>query len=214
MFTGIVEEVGKVKAVRAHGDGIQFEISAKRVLSSLGVDNSIAVNGTCLTVVSRKRGSFSVEAVKETLAKTSLGGFRVGSKVNLERAVSLNQRLGGHLVQGHVDTTGTVLKRVDLRTSWMFSIRFPKQFRKYLIPVGSIAVDGVSLTVARLHADHFEVAIIPYTIENTIFQDYRAGSRVNLEFDIIGKYIESLLHENRSSRRPPLTGNFLTFKTE
>jgi riboflavin synthase len=134
--------------------------------------------------------------VKETLSKTSLGGLHVGSSVNLERAVSLNQRLGGHLVQGHVDTTGTVLKRAVLKASWMFAIRFPKKFRKYLIPVGSISVDGVSLTVARLHADYFEVAIIPYTYEQTIFHEYKASSIVNLEFDLIGKYIESLLHNN------------------
>jgi riboflavin synthase len=122
--------------------------------------------------------------------------LHVGSSVNLERAVSLNQRLGGHLVQGHVDITGTVLKRTVLKTSWMFAIRFPKKFRKYLIPVGSISVDGVSLTVARLHADYFEVAIIPYTYNQTIFHEYKAGSIVNLEFDLIGKYIESLLHNN------------------
>ena len=193
MFTGIVEEVGKVKAIGVRGDGMRIEIGAKKVLAGLSVDNSISVNGTCLTIVSRTQGSFLLDAVKETLRKTSLGGLRRGSRVNLERAVTLRQRLGGHLVLGHVDTTGTVLKRTDLKTSWMYTIGFPKRFRRYLIPVGSIAVDGVSLTVARLFADRFEVAIIPYTFENTIFQEYSAGSKVNLEFDIVGKYIESLL---------------------
>jgi riboflavin synthase len=193
MFTGIVEEVGKVKAIGVRGDGMRIEIGAKKVLAGLSVDNSISVNGTCLTIVSRTQGSFFLDAVKETLRKTSLGGLRRGSRVNLERAVTLRQRLGGHLVLGHVDTTGTVLKRTDLKTSWMYTIGFPKRFRRYLIPVGSIAVDGVSLTVARLFADRFEVAIIPYTFENTIFQEYSAGSKVNLEFDIVGKYIESLL---------------------
>lgn len=193
MFTGIVEEIGNVKAIRVRGDGMRIEIGAKKVLMGLSVDNSISVNGTCLTVVSRTRGSFSLDAVKETLRKTSLGGLRSGSEVNLERAVTLHQRLGGHLVQGHVDTPGTVLKRTNLKTSWMYTIGFPKRFRKYLIPVGSIAVDGVSLTVARLFADRFVVAIIPFTFENTIFHEYSAGSKVNLEFDIVGKYIESLL---------------------
>jgi riboflavin synthase len=193
MFTGIIEEIGKVKAIRVRGDGMRIEIGAKQVLTGLSVDNSISVNGTCLTVVSRKRGSFSLDAVKETLRKTSLGGLRSGSKVNLERAVTLHQRLGGHLVQGHVDTAGTVLKRTNLKASWMYTIGFPQRFRRYLIPVGSIAVDGVSLTVARLFADRFEVAIIPFTFENTIFHEYSAGSKVNLEFDIVGKYIESLL---------------------
>jgi riboflavin synthase len=196
MFTGIVEEVGRVCSVRKRDDGIQFDIHAKKISSGLKADNSIAVNGTCLTVVRRKNGVLTFDAVKETLSKTSLGGLHVGSSVNLERAVSLNQRLGGHLVQGHVDTTGTVLKRAVLKASWMFAIRFPKKFRKYLIPVGSISVDGVSLTVARLHADYFEVAIIPYTYEQTIFHEYKASSIVNLEFDLIGKYIESLLHNN------------------
>jgi riboflavin synthase len=196
MFTGIVEEIGKVRSLRVHGDGIQFEIGAKKVISGLKVDNSISVNGTCLTIVRRKNGVLAVDAVKETLSKTSLGRLRVGSRVNLERAVSLSQRLGGHLVQGHVDTTGTVLKRNVLKTSWMFTIRFPKKFRKYLISVGSIAVDGVSLTVARLHGNYFEAAIIPYTYDNTIFCEYKVGSKVNLEFDLIGKYIESLLHGN------------------
>ena len=196
MFTGIVEEVGRVCSVRKRDDGIQFDIHTKKISSGLKVDNSIAVNGTCLTVVRRKQRVLTFDAVKETLSKTSLGGLHVGSSVNLERAVSLNQRLGGHLVQGHVDTTGTVLKRAVLKASWMFAIRFPKKFRKYLIPVGSISVDGVSLTVARLHADYFEVAIIPYTYEQTIFHEYKASSIVNLEFDLIGKYIESLLHNN------------------
>jgi riboflavin synthase len=193
MFTGIIEEIGRVKTIRFRGDGMRIEIAAKKVLAGLRIDNSISVNGTCLTVVSRAPGSFSLDAVKETLRKTNISGLRSGSKVNLERAVTLHQRLGGHLVQGHVDTAGTVRKRTDLKTSWMYTISFSKRFRKYLIPVGSIAVDGVSLTVARLFADRFDVAIIPFTFEHTIFHEYKAGSKVNLEFDLVGKYIESLL---------------------
>jgi riboflavin synthase len=196
MFTGIIEEVGNVVSAHNRLDGMQFDIETKKVSSGLGVDNSLAVNGTCLTVVRRKKKVLTFDAVKETLLKTSLGSLRVGSKVNLERAVSLNQRLGGHLVQGHVDTTGTVVQRTALKASWMFAIRFPQKFRKYLIPVGSISVDGVSLTVARLHAGYFEVAIIPYTYENTIFHEYSVGTKVNLEFDLVGKYIESLLRKN------------------
>ena len=196
MFTGIVEEMGKVKSMTARGDGLRFIFQARTVMKGLRRDNSIAVNGTCLTVVSRTATTFAVDAVKETLTKTSLGALQAGSFVNLERPVSLHQRLGGHLVQGHVDTTGTIVKRTDLEASWMFRIRFDKKFRKYLIPVGSITVDGVSLTVARLHAQEFEVAIIPYTMEHTIFHTYRPSSRVNLEFDLIGKYIESLLGQS------------------
>lgn len=193
MFTGIVEEVGTVVSVERRGDGLRCEIVAHRVLPRLAVDHSIAVNGTCLTVVSRRRGAFAVDVVKETLRKTNLRSLHRGSNVNLERAVSLSQRLGGHLVQGHVDATGRILRRSNLKASWMYVIGFPRGFRKYLIHVGSVAVDGVSLTVARLHTAYFEVAIIPYTYSNTIFHEYRRGSRVNLEFDMIGKYVESLL---------------------
>ncbi|HTR80705.1 MAG TPA: riboflavin synthase [Bacteroidota bacterium] len=196
MFTGIVEEIGRVRSVHVQGDGRRFEIEARKILSGLKVDNSVAVNGTCLTVVRRATKIFALDAVKETLLKTNLGSLRPGSMVNLERPVSLRQTLGGHLVQGHVDATGIVLRRKALLSSWMFTIQFSIKFRKYLIPVGSIAVDGVSLTVARLHRDTFEVAIIPYTFENTIFARYKAGSKVNLEFDIVGKYIESLLHHS------------------
>lgn len=196
MFTGIVEEIGHVRSMKSHGDGIRFELAASKTLAGLKIDNSIAVNGTCLTVVGRRRGRFAVEAVRETLRKTSLGGLHVGSAVNLERPVSLNQRLGGHLVQGHVDTTGFVVRKQTLKASWMFTIRFPEKFRKYLIPVGSISVDGVSLTVAKLMKNSFEVAIIPYTFQNTLFGEYEPGSKVNLEFDLIGKYIESLMKRN------------------
>ncbi|MCX6136838.1 MAG: riboflavin synthase [Ignavibacteriales bacterium] len=193
MFTGIVEEVGKVKSIHVRGDGIRFVFKARRVMKGLRRDNSIAVNGTCLTVVDYTAATFSVDAVKETLLKTSLGQLVIGSRVNLERPLSLQQRLGGHLVQGHIDATGTIVKKTTLESSWMFTIRFDRKFRKYLIPVGSITVDGVSLTVARLRAAEFDVAIIPYTMAHTVFQSYKSGSRVNLEFDLVGKYVESLL---------------------
>lgn len=193
MFTGIIEETGQIRSLIKAGDGVEISITAKKVLSDLKVDNSISVNGVCLTVVRRTKNSFMIQAVKETLKKTSLGSLQAGSKVNLERAVSLNERLGGHLVQGHVDTTGRVTKIQTLKTSWMYTISFPQKFRKYLISVGSIAVDGTSLTVARLRKKDFTVAIIPYTYDHTLFSEYKVGSRVNLEFDIIGKYIENLI---------------------
>ncbi len=194
MFTGIVEEIGTVRLITIHGDGINIEISAKKVLKDLNVDNSICVNGVCLTVVRRKQRSFLIQAVKETLSKTNLSQLTHGSKVNLERSVTLSDRLGGHLVQGHVDTVGTISMVVKLKSSWMYHIKFPKEFRKYLIPVGSITVDGTSLTVARLSKDVMQIAIIPYTYEHTVFHQYTKWTKVNLEFDIIGKYLESLLH--------------------
>jgi len=193
MFTGIIEETGCVADVSPRGDGIDFTIKAALVTKDLGVDNSIAVNGTCLTVTRRKRGTFCVHAVAETLSKTSLGLLKTGMLVNLERAVSLQQRLGGHLVQGHVDCMGIVKKVEKLETSWLITIGFPARYRKYLIPVGSIAVDGVSLTVARCAAAAFTVAIIPYTMDHTNFGAYAVGKHVNLEFDLVGKYIENLM---------------------
>ncbi|HLP17539.1 MAG TPA: riboflavin synthase [Bacteroidota bacterium] len=193
MFTGIIEETGTVADAATLGDGIDFSFTADIVTRGLGVDNSIAINGTCLTVTKKKGATFRVHAMHETLTKTNLGQLKKGMKVNLERAVSLEQRLGGHLVQGHVDGVGTVTKIETLETSSLYTISIDKKFRKYLIPVGSVAVDGVSLTVARLGAASFTVAIIPYTLEHTIFNTYTKGTNVNIEFDLIGKYIESLM---------------------
>jgi riboflavin synthase len=192
MFTGIVEEMGLIHSIKKYGDGIEFTVCAKKILRALTVDNSICINGVCLTVVKRNKFDFTVQAVKETLSKTNIGLLRTGSTVNLERSVRLNDRLGGHLVQGHVDTTGTVVKIITLESSWMYTISFLKQFRKYIIPVGSITVDGTSLTVAHLQRQQFTVAIIPYTFEHTVFNQYKQGTIVNLEFDIIGKYLESI----------------------
>jgi riboflavin synthase len=194
MFTGIVEETGSIRSIEKYGDGLNIEIGAKKVLKDLKVDNSICVNGVCLTVVKRTKESFHIQAVKETLSKTNLSYLKKGSEVNLERSVKLSDRLGGHMVQGHVDTVGEVKKVIVLDTSWMVHIAYPKKFRKYLIPVGSVTVDGTSLTVARLEYGVFQVAIIPYTFEHTVFHAYTKGTKVNLEFDIIGKYLESLVH--------------------
>ena len=193
MFTGIIEEIGSIQRQKKFGDGIEFTIRAKKVLKALHVDNSICINGVCLTVVKRNKFEFTVQAVKETLSKTNLGFLKTGSSVNLERSVRLSDRLGGHLVQGHIDTTGTVVGVETLESSWMYTIAFSKKYRKNVIPVGSITVDGTSLTVAQLQRQQFTVAIIPYTYEHTIFKHYKQGSIVNLEFDIIGKYIESII---------------------
>lgn len=193
MFTGIIEEVGKIYSIKKMGDGLEFVIAAKKTLDGTGVDNSICVNGVCLTVVEKSKTQFVVQVVKETLSKTNLGELKVGKCVNLERSVKLHDRLGGHLVQGHVDTTGKVKKVKALKSSWMYTITFPKTFRKYLIYVGSVSVDGTSLTVARLSKNEMTIAIIPYTFQNTLFQFYTIGTKVNLEFDVIGKYIESII---------------------
>ena len=193
MFTGIIEEVGVLRGVALRGNGRELTISARTVLLDVAIGDSIAVNGVCLTVTSFTADSFTVDAVEETMRKTTLGTCRTGASLNLERALRAGGKLGGHYVQGHVDTTSTctgIEKRSD---SWMLSFMLPSAFQGNIIPVGSIAVDGVSLTVAWKGSEAFGVSIIPHTYENTLLGTYRVGSLVNLEFDVIGKYVQSFL---------------------
>ncbi len=201
MFTGIITEIGTVAEVRAQGRGIRIVISAPESGKELRVNDSVSVSGVCQTVIRSDGASFEVEAVEETLKKTTLGSLKKGSAVNLELPVRLNDRLGGHLVQGHVDCVGTVRGVVKQSNSWLITIAFPEPFARSIVPVGSIAVDGISLTVASLGTDEFTVSIIPHTLEMTTIASVREGSLVNLEFDVIGKYVGRLLEgEKRESR--------------
>lgn len=193
MFTGIIEELGKVDAVQKVGGGVHVTIAAPASAAQLTVNDSVAVNGVCLTVIRKSDVNFTVEAVEETLNKTTLGELRSGAMVNLELAMRLSERLGGHLVLGHVDGVGGVTAIERRESSWLFDVEIPEQFRRYVIPVGSIAIDGVSLTVAELHDRLVRISIIPHTFVHTTFQFLKIGSRVNVEFDIIGKYIERLM---------------------
>ncbi|GAB5536466.1 MAG: riboflavin synthase [Rubricoccaceae bacterium] len=190
MFTGIIEEVGRVEAVTPLEGGRRLRI-ASSFASALSVDESVAVNGVCLTVVAQDASAFDAIAIEETLSKTSLGELAEGSGVNLERAVPLGGRLDGHLVQGHVDATGEVASVETLADSHVVHIRYPEAFARYLIPRGSIAIDGVSLTVARLDdlPGTFAVALIPHTWDHTTATTWTPGTRVNLEFDLVGKYV-------------------------
>jgi riboflavin synthase len=188
MFTGIIEAVGEVERAEPRAGGRRLRIAAP-FAGALRVDESVAVNGACLTVVAQTAEAFEAVVVEETLAKTSLGDLTGGSRVNLERAMPLQGRLDGHLVQGHVDTTGTVESVEVLGDSWLVRVRYPARFASYLIPVGSITVDGISLTVARLDDEAFTVAVIPHTWAHTTVQTWQPGRRVNLEFDLIGKYV-------------------------
>jgi len=199
MFTGIVEHVGTVERTSRSDGGIRFSITAGPLAKELKIDNSIAINGVCLTVVSRRGSIIDVVAVEETLKKTTLHDWKRGTKVNLELPLRFNQRLGGHLVLGHVDTVGSLYRISDLATSTLVSMRIPSEFLDLVVPVGSIAVDGVSLTIAQLEEDIVTVSIIPYTMEHTIFSTYRAGARMNLEFDIIGKYVKRMTHHSAES---------------
>ncbi|MCW3042290.1 MAG: riboflavin synthase, alpha subunit [Actinobacteria bacterium] len=187
MFTGIIEEVGRVTAA----GGLRLAVSCG--FGDLGIGDSIAVNGVCLTVMELDAGTFAAELSEETLARTSLGTLTGGSPVNLERPVPVGGRLGGHVVQGHVDGTGTVAALDPQEGSVLMWIEAPRALQRYLVEKGSVAVDGVSLTVAGVRGDAFSVALIPHTLTATTLQSKAPGDAVNLEVDILAKYVESLL---------------------
>jgi riboflavin synthase len=193
MFTGLVEEMGIIKSARRSGRSVIFTVQGTKTIKGLRVDHSIAVDGTCLTVIKRRAKTFDVQAVEETLKKTTLGGLKIGSKVNLERPLLPSDRLGGHFVLGHVDGMGKVDSVVARKSSRLFWIQVPRRFISHLVPVGSVAVNGVSLTMAEVKGGLFAVSIIPHTMEVTTFGLLRKGDRVNLEFDILGKYIERMM---------------------
>ncbi|MBC8124663.1 MAG: riboflavin synthase [Candidatus Kapabacteria bacterium] len=192
MFTGLIEEKGTVISVNKGVDGSRLTIRAKLVMEELAVDHSISVNGVCLTVVEHTSDSFTCDVVAETLRKTTTGLLEEGADVNLERAVRMSDRLGGHLVQGHIDTTGIVQDITKQNTGWEMWISFPQEFRKWLIPVGSVCVNGISLTVAELQDSAFKIAIIPHTLAVTTLSELRTGNLVNLEFDVLAKYVENI----------------------
>ncbi|HIN36908.1 MAG TPA: riboflavin synthase [Dehalococcoidia bacterium] len=189
MFTGIVEEVGVVAKISDNG----MTVRATKVTEDLKLGNSIAVNGACLTAVSFDRTEFSVDLSPETMRRTSLGQLSVGGPVNLERALLASDRMGGHIVQGHVDGTGRVMSTKRDRDSTIFRIRVPKRLNRYIVEKGFVAVDGISLTVVKRGASSFTLAVIPYTLANTNLAALSVGDRVNLEADILAKYVESLL---------------------
>lgn len=188
MFTGIVESLGKITHLEKEGSNVHIHI-ASSISDELKIDQSVAHNGVCLTVVALTEGTHVVTAVEETLQRTSLGAWKVGDEVNLERAMRYNARLDGHLVQGHVDTTGTCTKIEEVNGSWYFHFEYPAEEAYILVDKGSICVNGTSLTVINPTINSFSVAVIPYTFEHTIFKHLREGDSINLEFDILGKYI-------------------------
>jgi riboflavin synthase len=193
MFTGLVEEVGNISGKIKTGDGFKFRITAKKVTEDLEIGSSIAVNGCCLTVVEKDKNTFSVDTIEETLKKTNLGRTNIGDKVNLERPLKADDRLGGHFVLGHIDTTGIVEEIKELSNSHLMKISFPSRFSRYLIYVGSVAIDGTSMTVAMLGENNFSVGIIPHTWEETVYSRKKKGDSVNLEFDVLGKYVERIM---------------------
>ena len=193
MFTGIVEELGEVVAIERQSDAARFTIRGQLVTSDAGHGDSIAVNGVCLTVVDLVDGTFTADVMAETLDRSSLGALAPGSPVNLERPVTLSARLGGHLVQGHVDGTGTVLERIPAEHWEVVRVALPKGLARYVVEKGSITVDGVSLTVMAVGPDWFSVSLIPTTLALTTLGRKGPGDPVNLEVDIVAKYVEKLM---------------------
>ncbi|PYS97635.1 MAG: riboflavin synthase [Acidobacteria bacterium] len=193
MFTGLIEELGRVRAVERRGEGVRMTVEARVVTEGAREGDSIAVNGVCLTALDVRADSFAADGSRETLQRSTLGLLRAGSVVNLERAVTPATRLGGHIVQGHVDARGRFLSADEHGGSWTVRIAYPPEVARYLVFKGSVAVEGISLTVAGLGEDYFEVAIIPKTWAVTNLSHLRAGDPVNIEADIIAKYVERIL---------------------
>ncbi len=196
MFTGIIEDIGVVSNLKTELGNLHISIKSK-ITSELKIDQSIAHNGVCLTVVNINDDEYTVTAIKETLDKTSLSKLQIDDKVNLERAMILGDRLDGHIVQGHVDQTATCTHVKEENGSWVFTFKYDSAFNNITIEKGSITVNGTSLTVINSKKDAFSVAIIPYTYENTNFNTFKTGTIVNLEFDVLGKYVAKLVDLNK-----------------
>ena len=206
MFTGIIEELGKILSLEKHGDGARIKISAKIVTEDSNEGDSIAVNGVCLTAIDISQDSFSANVSPETLNRSTLGNLKTGAGVNLERAVTPSTRLGGHIVQGHIDCQGKFLQAIQEGDFWTVRVSFPKEIGQYLVYKGSISVEGISLTIANLTDDYLEIAVIPKTWELTNLSSLKTGDAVNLEVDIIAKYVERImLYGKREERGEEIT---------
>jgi riboflavin synthase len=212
MFTGIIEEVGTLEELSTgNGFGL-MEIKCNKVLEDTRIGDSIATNGVCLTVKEKSNHSFKAEVMGETLAKSNLGSLKIGDKLNLERALRLSDRLGGHIVSGHIDGVGEIVSIKEESNGTWFTISTSKEVLKYIIYKGSIGIDGISLTVAAVSDELFKVSVIPHTLENTILAEKKVNSKVNLECDLVGKYIEKLFtpkDEKEEVKKSHITMEFL-----
>lgn len=193
MFTGIIESIGKIKNLTSEGENLHIEVESQ-LTPDLKIDQSVSHNGVCLTVVDLTESTYTVTAIKETLDKTNIGDLRIGHLVNLERAMKLGDRLDGHIVQGHVDQVGKCIDVQETDGSWYFTFQYKTDKDNVTIEKGSITINGVSLTVVDSKDNEFSVAIIPYTYEHTNFHSFQKGTVVNLEFDVIGKYVKRLMN--------------------
>ena len=194
MFTGIIEAIGSIRAMTPRGGDVRVQVATGKLdLADVKLGDSIAVNGTCLTVVELPGDGFWADVSRETIARSAFSDLKVGSRVNLEKALTPTTRLGGHLVSGHVDGVGEIVSRADNARAIQFRVRAPRELAKYIALKGSITVDGVSLTVNAVDGAEFELTIVPHTLQETIMADYQAGRRVNLEVDLLARYLERLL---------------------
>jgi riboflavin synthase len=200
MFTGIIEELGSVRDIELRGEDARIVIEARTVTEGSRDGDSISVNGVCLTALDVTPDSFAADVSKETLFRSTLGQLQAGSPVNLERAVTPATRLGGHIVQGHVDGRGKFLTSENHGDSWTFRFGYPREIARYLVLKGSVAVEGISLTIANLTDEYFEIAVIPKTLERTNFSRLKPGDEVNLEADVIAKYVERMLVERGNGK--------------
>lgn len=197
MFTGIIEEIGKVKAIKKSVKSATFNIGGNLIFSDLKLGDSVAVNGVCLTVTSINGNVFTVDVMNETLTRSSIGKLKMGSNVNLERAMLANGRFGGHIVSGHIDGVGKISAIIKDDIAIWYTVKTDSIIMRYIIEKGSIAIDGISLTVAKVGRDNFSVSIIPHTAKETILMEKKIGSIVNLENDVVGKYVEKIISAPR-----------------
>ncbi len=212
MFTGIIQAVGEIRSLEPRGGDVRLTIATGKLeMRGVVLGDSIAVNGVCLTAVALDGPRFAADVSRETLSLTTLGDLNAGSAVNLEKALTLSTPLGGHLVSGHVDGVGEVLDRTQDARSWRFRVQAPAELARYIAPKGSICVDGTSLTVNKVEGREFDLNIVPHTIEETIIGAYQAGTRVNLEVDLVARYLERLILGDKAAdpRASGITAGFL-----
>ncbi len=209
MFTGIIEEIGKISSINPIAGGMRIKISSSKILDDVSVDDSICVSGVCLTAIKIEGDGFWVDAVGTTLDKTTFSQIQLSASVNLERSLKLNDRLGGHFVQGHTNGIGTILEIDKLGENYFLKLKVNESLEKYLIEEGSITIDGVSLTIAELDGSKVGISLIPHTWHNTIIQYKKIGDKVNVETDVLAKYIEKLLGKNGANDNINITENWL-----
>jgi len=209
MFTGLIEEIGTVKEISKKGDNLRLVIGANKIMDDISMGSSIAIDGTCLSVVKYTSNTFEVDISEETVKKTTIGGFKPGRKVNLERAIKISDRLGGHFVTGHIDGIGEIVKFDRTVDGAYLGIKASEDTIRYMIYKGSVAIDGISLTVANVDSNSIAIALIPHTIEMTNLKEKSIGEKVNIECDIIGKYIERFVNLTTDTKHSTLNTDFL-----